>query len=178
MARSLTFKAATPSPAKRKREAEDVESPAKKTKQADNVPTPKNTLSLAQASQSVAPSKASFAKDHPRRDQPFEEPFKYLPSSTDSLDTIFKFYSVDSRFPRDRFLVRNAQGTATKNIYYTTALARDILTENEGKGMKFVHAGVKMFVKQDAPNPEVCPWRIQTDGLRIIETWVGQETGS
>lgn len=32
-----------------------------------------------------------------------------------------------------------------------------------------------MFVKQDAPAPDVCPWRIQTDGLRILETWVGKE---
>lgn len=40
--------------------------------------------------------------------------------------------------------------------------------------MKFVHSGVNMFVKQDAPSPDTCPWRIQTDGLRILETWVGQ----
>lgn len=39
--------------------------------------------------------------------------------------------------------------------------------------MKFVHCGVKMFVKQDAQRPNVCRWRIQTDGLRILEPWVG-----
>ena len=106
---------------------------------------------------------------------PFEEPFKYLSSTIPELDQIRTFYNISPQFPNDRFLVRNPEGTATKNIYYTTALAKDILTENEGKGMKFVHAGVKMFVKQDAPSPEVCPWRIQTDGLRIIEMWVGKE---
>ncbi|RMZ87439.1 hypothetical protein DV736_g5334, partial [Chaetothyriales sp. CBS 134916] len=122
-----------------------------------------------------AAAKVGPAKERMRRDQPFEEPFKYLEANNEALEAIFKFYSISPRFPRDRFLVRNGQGTATKNIYYTTALARDILTENEGKGMKFVHAGVKMFVKQDAPNADVCPWRIQTDGLRLIETWVGQQ---
>lgn len=109
------------------------------------------------------------------RDTPFEEPFKFLNADIPELAQIGKFYNISDRFPKDRFLVRNAQSTASKNVYYTTALAKDILQENEGKGMKFVHSGIKMFVKQDVPNPEICPWRIQTDGLSILEAWVGKE---
>ena len=41
--------------------------------------------------------------------------------------------------------------------------------------MKFVHGGVKMFVKQDAQGQDVCRWRIQSEGLPIIEAWVGEE---
>jgi multisite-specific tRNA:(cytosine-C5)-methyltransferase len=107
--------------------------------------------------------------------QPFEEPFKYLDPDMEELEIIRKFYNISPRFPRDRFMVRNVAGTATKNIYYTTELAKSILQENEGKGMKFVHSGVKMFVKQDVPSPEICAWRIQTDGLAILEAWVGPE---
>jgi multisite-specific tRNA:(cytosine-C5)-methyltransferase len=107
--------------------------------------------------------------------QPFEEPFKYLDPDMEELEIIWKFYNISPRFPRDRFMVRNVAGTATKNIYYTTELAKSILQENEGKGMKFVHSGVKMFVKQDVPSPEICAWRIQTDGLAILEAWVGPE---
>ena len=109
------------------------------------------------------------------RDTPFEEPFKFLDADIPELEQIRQFYNISDRFPRDRFLVRNAQSTASKNVYYTTALAKDILQENEGKGMKFVHSGIKMFVKQDVPKPEICPWRIQTDGLSILEAWVGRE---
>jgi multisite-specific tRNA:(cytosine-C5)-methyltransferase len=105
--------------------------------------------------------------------QSFEEPFTYLAPDRDELKSIGEFYDISQRFPRDRFMVRNATGGATKNIYYTTALAKSILQENEGKGMKFVHCGVKMFVKQDVPNPDICPWRIQTDGLSILEPWIG-----
>ncbi|KAH1370879.1 hypothetical protein KXW99_006723 [Aspergillus fumigatus] len=105
--------------------------------------------------------------------QPIEEPFKYLDPNNEEIDPIFKFYEISERFPRDRFMVRNAQATPTRTIYYTSALARDILMANEGHGMKFVHCGVKMFVKQDAQRPNVCRWRIQTDGLRILEPWVG-----
>ncbi|KAK5937332.1 tRNA (cytosine-5-)-methyltransferase ncl1 [Knufia obscura] len=107
--------------------------------------------------------------------QAFEEPFKYVDENIPELQGIKTFYDLSPQFPMDRFMVRNAEGVATKNMYYTTALAKEVLQENEGKGMKFVHSGVKMFVKQDAPSPDTCPWRIQTDGLRILETWVGQK---
>ena len=130
----------------------------------DSVPSPPKTTAQQ-------PTMSNTKSKH----TPFEEPFKYLSSTIPELDQIRTFYNISPQFPNDRFLVRNPEGTATKNIYYTTALGKDILSENEGKGMKFVHAGVKMFVKQDAPSPDVCPWRIQTDGLRIIEMWVGKE---
>lgn len=120
--------------------------------------------------------------EQPRQDfrkknkgQVFEEPFKYVNKDIPELQTIQQFYDLSPRFPMDRFMVRNAEGNATKNMYYTTVLAKEILQENEGKGMKFVHSGVKMFVKQDAPSPDTCPWRIQTDGLRILETWIGKK---
>ena len=106
---------------------------------------------------------------------PVEEPFKYLDPNQEDLRVIYEFYQLDLRFPRDRFMVRNASGSATKTIYYTTALAKDILTENEGKGMKFVHCGIKMFVKQDVQREGVCKWRIQTEGLPILESWVGDK---
>ncbi|RMD41516.1 hypothetical protein DV735_g3593, partial [Chaetothyriales sp. CBS 134920] len=164
---------------------EDQEAPAAKRAKPDEDAGPKDEVNPADEqatvpepeteARPVVVAKVAPVKERARRDQPFEEPFKYLDPNNEVLERIFKFYSISPRFPRDRFLVRNSQGTASKNIYYTTALARDILTENEGKGMKFVHAGVKMFVKQDTPNPDVCGWRIQTDGLRLIETWVGRQ---
>lgn len=104
--------------------------------------------------------------------QIFEEPFKYLQPDNEAIQSIYDFYEVNERFPRDRFLVRNAGGVATNNIYYTSALSREILTENEGYGLKFVYAGVKMFVKQDVRIPEVCPWRMQTDGLHLLEAFL------
>lgn len=107
--------------------------------------------------------------------QPTEEPFKYLDPQHEVLGPIFDFYHISPRFPRDRFMVRNAQGQPTKTIYYTSALARDILTENEGRGIKFVHCGVKMFVKQDAQRDNVCRWRIQAEGLRYLDDWLGSE---
>lgn len=110
-----------------------------------------------------------------KKGQQFEEPFKYLDPNLDEINEIYRFYNISNRFPRGRYMVRNAQGSPTRTIYYTSTLARDILTENEGRGIKFVHCGVKMFVKQEVPRPDVCRWRIQTDGLQIIEPWLGPE---
>ncbi len=105
--------------------------------------------------------------------QPYEEPFKYLPADHADLAVIADFYQLSPRFPRDRFMVRNALGEPSKAIYYTTRLVKDILTENEGRGIKVVHSGVKMFMKQDVQQPGTCKWRIQMEGLPILEPWLG-----
>ncbi|KAL8796752.1 MAG: hypothetical protein Q9182_007306, partial [Xanthomendoza sp. 2 TL-2023] len=107
--------------------------------------------------------------------QHFEEPFKYLAPDHPELRLIYDFYNLSPRFPRDRFMVRNTTGNPVKSIYYTSALARDVLTLNEGTGVRFVHCGVKMFVKQDVQKENTCRWRIQTDGLPVVEAWVGEE---
>ena len=110
-----------------------------------------------------------------KKEGPFEEPFKYLNPRNPELEEIYDFYDLHERFPRDRFMVRNAQAQPNKTIYYTSSLTRDILQENEGSGIKFIHSGVKAFVKQDVPRPDVCRWRIQTDGLPLLESWIGED---
>ncbi|KAI9055020.1 hypothetical protein LZ554_002161 [Drepanopeziza brunnea f. sp. 'monogermtubi'] len=110
-----------------------------------------------------------------RAGQQFEEPFKYIPTDHPEVLAVEKFYHLSPRFPKDRFLVRNVAGEPAKTIYYTSALIRDILTENEGKGIKFIHGGVKMFMKQDVQAEGVCKWRIQSEGMPILEGYVGEE---
>ena len=112
---------------------------------------------------------------NPRGGQQFEEPFRYISGDHPEVLSVEKFYKLSPRFPRDRFMVRNAQGEPAKTIYYTSALIRDILKENEGKGIKFIHGGVKMFMKQDVQGEGVCKWRIQSEGMPILEGYVGEE---
>ncbi|KIX99673.1 uncharacterized protein Z520_04308 [Fonsecaea multimorphosa CBS 102226] len=170
---------------KRKREDGDDEdiTPIKRVRSQEKLVNTSPTSTIQNGPSSSAPTlqpqpQQQPQQQHPKkknRDQPFEEPFKYLSPSLPELEQIRAFYDLSPQFPVDRYMVRNPEGRPTKTIYYTNKLAKDILQENEGKGIKFIHAGVKMFVKQDVPSPEVCPWRIQTDGLRILETWVGPE---
>ncbi|KAJ9137235.1 Methyltransferase [Pleurostoma richardsiae] len=110
-----------------------------------------------------------------KRADPYEEPFKYLPTDHEAIKNIRDFYKISPRFPSDRFMVRNATGEPAKAIYYTSALVRDLLVNNEGKGVRFIHGGVKMFVKQDSPSAEVCRWRIQSEGMPILAGYIGPE---
>jgi 16S rRNA C967 or C1407 C5-methylase (RsmB/RsmF family) len=110
----------------------------------------------------------------PKKAGPPEEPFKYLDSSHPIIQNIKQFYNLSTRFPDNRYMVRNELGEPAKAIYYTTALIRDILTENEGRGVRFVHGGVRMYMKQDAPSAEVCRWRIQSEGMPIVQGYVGE----
>ena len=109
-----------------------------------------------------------------RRNGPVEEPFKYLDPAHPIIQNIKNFYNLSPRFPDNRYMVRNEMGEPAKAIYYTTGLMRDILTENEGRGMKFIHGGVRMYMKQDAPSAEVCRWRIQSEGIPILQGYVGE----
>lgn len=144
------------------------ESTAKKVKTEDSTP----------AAASAAPAVPAVAKldaaPKPKRNGPVEEPFKYLDPSHPVIQNIKEFYKISPRFPDNRYMVRNEMGEPAKAIYYTTQLMRDILTENEGRGLKFIHGGVRMFMKQDAPSAEVCRWRIQSEGMPIVQGYVGE----
>jgi multisite-specific tRNA:(cytosine-C5)-methyltransferase len=110
-----------------------------------------------------------------RAGQQFEEPFKYITADHPEVQVVESFYKLSPRFPRDRFMVRNPAGEPAKTIYYTSKLIREIFEENEGKGIKFIHGGVKMFMKQDVQAEGVCKWRIQSEGMPILEGYVGEE---
>lgn len=130
------------------------------------------------ANSSAAATPAAPKPDPTHKQQkkggPVEEPFKYLDPSHPTIQNIIDFYKLSPRFPTNRYMVRNEMGEPAKAIYYTTELTRDILTENEGRGIKIIHGGVRMFMKQDAPSAEVCRWRIQSEGMPILQGYVGE----
>lgn len=156
-------------------ESDDAAPRGEEDRQVHWPPPPAAQLDISRPESSSMPPPILSPSIKKKSNQPFEEPFKYLDPNHEELQSIYSFYQLSPRFPRDRFMVRNTLGNPVKTIYYTSDLARTILVENEGKGMKFVHCGVKMFVKQDVQKPGVCKWRIQTDGLPLLEAWVGEE---
>ncbi|KAF2721687.1 S-adenosyl-L-methionine-dependent methyltransferase [Polychaeton citri CBS 116435] len=134
-----------------------------------NLSTPDVGDGLATSAISGSVNRKRQGKDGPVN----EEAFKFLAPDHPELESIYNFYQLHTGFPRDRFLVRNSAGEPVKGIYYSSALSKEILQQNERKGIKFVHAGVKMFMKQDSQGQDICRWRIQTEGLPIVEGWVG-----
>ncbi|KAI1152074.1 S-adenosyl-L-methionine-dependent methyltransferase [Nemania diffusa] len=172
---------------KRTLEEAETEQPPDSKRQRTETPTSEKVENIAEAilgtetvkvekdqTESPAPN-ASTDKRVKRTEGNYEEPFKYLPKEHEVVENIRSFYKISPQFPSDRFMVRNALGEPAKAIYYSSQLVREILVENEGRGVKFIHGGLKMFMKQDAPSAEVCRWRIQSEGLPIIAGYVGSE---
>lgn len=114
-------------------------------------------------------------RDKGKKPPPPEEPFKFIPHDHAVLERIYKFYGLSERFPRTCFMVRNAEANPVRAIYFTSHLAKTILERNDGRGVRFVHCGVKAFMKQDVQSPDACPWRIQSEGLGIVAPWIGSE---
>jgi multisite-specific tRNA:(cytosine-C5)-methyltransferase len=155
-------------------QAEDVKVDGAETKSEDQVAVKNDDVSDVEENAADTPRNGG-GPNLKRSNQIHEEPYKYLPPDHPELLKIYEFYQIAERFPKDRFMVRNATGEPVKAIYYTSTHVRDILNENEGRGMKFVQAGVKMFMKQDSQGQDICRWRIQSEGLSILEPWVGEE---
>jgi multisite-specific tRNA:(cytosine-C5)-methyltransferase len=177
--------AAAPAEAKTEVEAEAeaeikpeaVETPANDDAVVEEGPQPAaDSTSTTPAVATPATTQDQLLPEPKRRpDGPYEEPFKFLSPDHAVITNVASFYKISPRFPADRYMVRNALGEPAKAIYYTSALVRDILVLNEGRGVKFVHGGVKMYVKQDAPSADVCRWRIQSEGMPILHGYVGPE---
>jgi 16S rRNA C967 or C1407 C5-methylase (RsmB/RsmF family) len=173
-----------PSP---KRTKEDLDEPVDNKMDMDGVESqPRqavNTTSTTPAAtendaKSTSPKPVdSMKQDEKRQDTSirYEDPFIFLPSDHGAILDIKKAYRLSDRFPLDRFFVRNAKGDPVKAIYYVPELSKEILDMNDGKGVKFIHGGVKMFMRQDVPNPSVCRWRIQAEGIPLVDGYVGKE---
>ncbi|KAK6527679.1 hypothetical protein TWF694_004660 [Orbilia ellipsospora] len=168
------------SPVKRQKlEASNANTPASGENDDTDAPVPLNIPSTNQNIQTDQateedPASIKVSLKKPRGNFN-EEPFKFLPSSHPVLEVIRKFYDLSPYFPLNNFLVRNAEGIPVRTIYFTSTLARQVMTENEGRGVRFVHCGVKMFNKQEVQDPEACQWRIQNEGLSLVESWVGEK---
>lgn len=183
-----------------------VEAPVETAVEAPVAPAAAEPVAPEAPAAPAEPAEADIAW-RPKNSGPYEEPFKYLSADHAVVQEIQAFYKLSSRFPADRFMVRNAFGEPAKGIYYTSQLVRDILVSNtsdmtpqqrqqqrlqqqkdgqpaqtqllpppvpQGR-VKFVHGGVRMFVKQEAPSAGVCRWRIQSEGMPLLQGYVGEE---
>jgi multisite-specific tRNA:(cytosine-C5)-methyltransferase len=119
---------------------------------------------------------ASEARLKPENQSQSKEYFEYLPSDNEAVTSIMSFFGISDRFPRDRFMVKNKEGLSLNKIYYTSAMARSILQQNRDRGMKFIHCGVVMFVAHKSKDKDYthAPWRLQSEGIRIIEPWASK----
>jgi multisite-specific tRNA:(cytosine-C5)-methyltransferase len=101
-----------------------------------------------------------------------EEPFVYLASDHAELQEIRKFYNLSDTFPLSDLFVRNAGGDPIRAIYITNPLVQQVLHLNPT--MRVLNAGTRLFVKQPDPkSAATCQWRIHSDGLSLIDPFLG-----
>jgi multisite-specific tRNA:(cytosine-C5)-methyltransferase len=156
-------------PSKRKFEESDDTTPPKKAKtDEDSVAKPTENGSAKPAIKDVTSLKPE--------NQSQKEYFEYLSNGDATIASICDFFGIDSRFPRDRFMVKNKEGLSLNKIYYTSAFAKTIINMNKDRGMKFIHCGVVMFVAHKIKDMDrtQAPWRLQNEGIRILEPWASK----
>jgi multisite-specific tRNA:(cytosine-C5)-methyltransferase len=163
-------------PLKRKLEETDESAPPKKAKtDEEQSEIPQSEVTSAAAT--PAPSK-EVTKLKPETQSQNKEYFEYLASDDATVANILDFFGVSDRFPRDRFMVKNKEGLSLNKIYYTSAFAKTIISQNKDRGMKFIHCGVVMFVAHKIKDKDYthAPWRLQNEGISIIEPWASKRT--
>jgi multisite-specific tRNA:(cytosine-C5)-methyltransferase len=163
-------------PLKRKLEESSDAAPTKKAKtDEDSTAEPtENGSSKPSANGSANPKDVTRLK--PESQSQTKEYFEYLSPTDKTIANITDFFGIDTRFPRDRFMVKNKEGLSLNKIYYTSAFAKTIINMNKDRGMKFIHCGVVMFVAHKIKDLDrnQAPWRLQNEGIRILEPWASK----
>ncbi|KNZ59094.1 uncharacterized protein VP01_1800g8 [Puccinia sorghi] len=115
-----------------------------------------------------------------------EEPHVFLKSDHEEIKKCMEFYDINSSFPADNLLVRNAEGLPTRTIYLTSSVAREVIENNSHVRLRLICCGVKIFCRQDpsastakdmkAADPEkFCKWRIVSDGIDFFRPFMGSK---
>ncbi|KAH9864354.1 hypothetical protein J1614_010288 [Plenodomus biglobosus] len=164
---------------KRKLDENEANGAPKKTKTSEESvtkPTENGSAVKETEATNTQPTTPKDARLKPENQSQNKEYFEYLANDDPAIANIMDFFGISPRFPRDRFMVKNKEGLSLNKIYYTSAFARTIISTNKDRGMKFIHCGVVMFVAHKIKDKDYthAPWRLQNEGIRIIEPWASK----
>jgi multisite-specific tRNA:(cytosine-C5)-methyltransferase len=169
---------------KRKLEESEEIAPLKRVKTDEEPAEPtengsinkEDSTPVANGSATAISTGVTDTRSKPENQSQNKEYFEYLPADDPVVTSIMDFFGISERFPRDRFMVKNKEGLSLNKIYYTSAFAKTILQQNKDRGMKFIHCGVIMFVAHKIKDKDYthAPWRLQTEGIRILEPWASK----
>ena len=103
-----------------------------------------------------------------------EEPFNFIPPSHPELTLIRTFFNLSPHFPMTDLFVRNSTGEPLHAIYIASPLVQAIIRRNPA--LRLLNAGTRLFVRQpDTKGHAKCLWRIHSDGLSLIDAFLGPE---
>ena len=103
-----------------------------------------------------------------------EEPFNFIPPAHSELAFIRAFFNISPHFPMTDLFVRNSTGEPLHAIYIASPLVQTIILRNPA--LHLLNAGTRLFVRQpDTKGRAECLWRIHSDGLSLIDSFLGPE---
>ncbi|KAJ3343499.1 tRNA (cytosine(34)-C(5))-methyltransferase [Gonapodya sp. JEL0774] len=101
-----------------------------------------------------------------------EDPVVLIPPSNKELAAIHQAFEISSQFPLDQYIVRTTN-ELFKSLYFVSATSKKVLAAAQNSRLKFVHAGVKVFIRGDNSRRNL--YRLHSDGLRIIYPLLGEK---
>ncbi len=98
-----------------------------------------------------------------------DTPVWFIKPECPDIQSVVDYFGIDpSTFPVDQFCVRS-YSTTGKAIYYVSSAAKTFLTACKKVNIQIVHAGVKMFAKNDGNGKADCIHRIVHEGVEAIQ---------
>ena len=139
--------------------------------------TPETTSEPPPKKHKLNTSQPEFGPTSSKGDKPTnisakEEPFIYIRPDHPDFSQIRNFYALSPNFPTTDFFVRNSTGDPVRAIYITNPLVKEVIHRNPT--MHLLNAGTRLFVKQpDHKSNAESLWRIHSDGLALIDPFLG-----
>ena len=132
-------------------------------------PSKKPKLDLSQPDFGVTSSKKDVSNSIPGK----EEPFIYIRPDHPDFSQIRAFYAISPNFPTSELFVRNSTGDPVRAIYITNPFVKEVILRNPN--LRLLNAGTRLFVKQpDHKSNAESLWRIHSDGLALIDPFLGE----
>ncbi len=100
------------------------------------------------------------------------DPFIFIDKQCDLVESIESFYDVKPDFT-SFYLLRNRDLSTARTLYYISPKIKELVQSNPS--IRWVHGGIKMFVRQAEREGQKCHWRIQSEGVETVLDYFGED---
>ncbi|KAF8338241.1 S-adenosyl-L-methionine-dependent methyltransferase [Cantharellus anzutake] len=122
-----------------------------------------------------------------------EVPYTYLQADNEHIQKCLSVTHINpSIFPSSQLFARSATAELAserpKSLYFSNALVKDIIENNDYKRLRLINAGVKLFVRQEVGSrasekdgedgQTKSPYRFVSDGIQTVLPFVDETEGS
>ncbi|RKP36525.1 S-adenosyl-L-methionine-dependent methyltransferase [Dimargaris cristalligena] len=100
-----------------------------------------------------------------------DEPFLFVDPTDPDLESIWKFFEISEKLPRDQFLVRS-EGSKQRTLYLVSSAIKSIMAITRNERLRVVNTGIRCFSRNDVENTP-CTYRIHYEALPLLTPFLG-----